>query len=109
MTVEFDETLSQSLYINGCQVNSCCEFAPGSLLLAVTTSNFILIAMNWIVVRETEVSGKFSVSDSLLLPGFDINSFPFLLESGKNSYNIINVLSGNRDVLIQGSAQTDYR
>ena len=109
MKIKFDETLKESVYISGCKVDSLCEFALGSLLLAVQTNNVILIVQNWLVVRETNVSGSFSVSESLLFPGFNVDNFPVIFELGKTSYSMLNVTTGNRDVLIQGSAQNDFR
>ena len=109
MKIKFDETLKESVYISGFKVDSLCEFAPGSLLLAVQTNNVILIVQSWLVVRETNVSGSFSVSESLLFPGFNIDTFPVIFVLGKTSYSMLNVTTGNRDVLVQGSAQNDYR
>ena len=109
MTIEFDDSMLESVYVHGTKVDSVCEFAVGSLLLAVLSKNVILIVKNWIIIHETHVDGKFVVSESLVLPGFSIENLPIVLDLSKKSYDLINVLTGIRNVLINASAKCDYR
>ena len=39
-----------------------------------------------------------------LLPSFDVETFPFVVSSGKNTFNLVNVKTGDMSVLISGSA-----
>ena len=110
MTIDFDDTMKSSVYVHGGNVNSAVAFAPNQLLLAVQSQNVMLIVNQWTVVHQTDVSGEtINVSESLLIPGFNIDNFPVIMELGKYSYNVINVLTGNRDVLIRASAINDVR
>ena len=109
MTVSFDETLRESVYVSGGRVDSICEFNHGQLLLAIQNKNAILIVKNWIVVHQTEIEGNFAVSESMLLPEFESDSFPFMIEAGKKSYNLVNVKTGTRTILIRASAKLDVR
>ena len=109
MTIELDDTMHESVYVHGTKVDSVCEFAIGSLLLSILSKNVILIVKNWIVIHETKLDGKFAVSETLLLPGFSIESLPIVLELGKKSYNLVNVMTGTRNVLFRASAKCDYR
>ena len=109
MTVSFDETLRESVYVSGGRVDSICEFNHGQLLLAIQNKNAILIVKNWIVVHQTEIEGNFAVSESMLLPEFESDSFPFMIEAGKKSYNLVNAKTGTRTVLIRASAKLDVR
>ena len=109
MTVDYDETLSESVYVSGGRVDSICEFSQGQLLLAIQSKNAILIAKNWVIVHQTEIEGNFSVSESMLLPEFESDSFPFMIEADKKSYNLVNAKTGTRTVLIRASAKLDVR
>ena len=35
MTIDYDETMRESVYVSGSKVDSAVEFAPGSLVLAL--------------------------------------------------------------------------
>ena len=92
MEIEFDVAMREAVYVHGGNVNSACEFKPGQLLLAVPSQNVILIVNSWVVIHQTDVTGDtISVSESLLIPGFDVDDFPVIMELGKLSYNVINV------------------
>ena len=108
-TIKFDEEYKESVYIHGGKTDSSCEFAEGQLLMAVKAHNVILIAQNWVVTHQTHVDGDFAVSPSLLLPGFSIEELPIIFELGKKTYNLVNVCSGHRDILIKASAKNDER
>ena len=47
MTVEHDDTLRESIYVSGSKVDSACEYAPGSLVLALQAQSAFLIAKDW--------------------------------------------------------------
>ena len=68
-----------------------------------------MIAKEWQIVHKTDIEGDIGVSDILLFPDFNFEHCPFILELGKLTYNVVNVKTGNRDVLIAASAQNDLR
>ena len=109
MTIEFDQKMSESVYISGTKVDSVCAFKPGSLLLSVLSKNVILLVKNWQVIHETVINGKFAVSETLLLPGFNIENYPIVIDLSKRSYDVVNVLTGARNMLIRASALNDVR
>ena len=109
MTIEFSSMMDEAVYVHGTKVDSVCQFAVGNLLLAIQSKNVILIVKNWVVIHETQLEGKFAVSESLLFPNFNIESFPIVFELGKKSYNVVNVMTGIRNVLIRASAKCDHR
>ena len=66
----------------------------------------LLIVQDWKVIHEIEdpVPGNTEKFWQLPLPGFDMVDFPFLISSGKESYNLVNVNDGTMQPLIKGSA-----
>ena len=94
-------------------VDSVCEISENSLLLQAAKD--LLVATNCQVVRRVTVSSGFNLERSLLLPDFDVELFPFLVDYGSTaddghsvkksySFNLVNVQTGHVDVLIKGSA-----
>ena len=43
------------------------------------------------------------------MPGFDLVSFPFIISCTEKAFELINISTGNSDILIQGSANYDPR
>ena len=70
----------------------------------------LMIIDDWTVLHTIvdPVSGnteKFWLSP---LPSFDLQTFPFVVSSGNNTFNVVNVKTGDMSVLINGSALNKY-
>ena len=63
---------------------------------------------DWVVTQELKVQHDFACGQHLLLPGFDLDQFPFIVDYGTGklgnkrsaTYNLINLKSGHKDRLI---------
>ena len=77
--------------------------------MALRAHSAFLIAKHWQIIKQTDIEGEIGVSDILLFPDFSFEHCPFILELGKSTYNVVNVKTGNRSVLIAASAQNDLR
>ena len=64
----------------------------------------ILILSDWVITEQIKLKGDISLSAHNLLPGFDIVEYPFIINSEKNGYYLISLRTGNKDLLIHGSA-----
>ena len=64
----------------------------------------ILILTDWVITEKIKLKGEICVSNHNLLPGFDIVEYPFIINCEKNGYYLISLRTGNRDLLIQGTA-----
>ena len=53
------------------------------LLLQLRNSTDLIVVQDFKVIRRTTVSGPFTLERGLFLPGFDITSFPFIVNSSK--------------------------
>lgn len=69
-------------------------------------SQDLLIVVDWKVIYEIgdNAPGNTEKFWHIPLPGFDIETFPFLMTSGKESYNLINVKDGTMFELVKGTA-----
>ena len=65
---------------------------------------------DWKVIHEIAEQdvGNTDKNWQLPLPGFHMEDFPFLISSGKESYNFINVKDGTSQKLIKGSSENRY-
>ena len=62
------------------------------------------------MVHNVPAPGDLVVSRKMLLPGFDIKTFPFTVVSGKQFYYIVNLKNlEHRDRFVCGSAGNDWR
>lgn len=64
----------------------------------------LLFVKNWQVANKIQVKQNFSLEKNLLLPSFDMESFPFALSYGRDSYDLVNLKTGKVETLINGSA-----
>ena len=92
------------MLIKGEDVSFILALAKETLLVSVTHGNLILVH-NWEALKLIQEADPRNNEKNwlALLPGFDLNSFPFVVSSGKLSYNLINVKSEYMAPLIQGS------
>ena len=118
--IEYEREMQESLLLIGEIVDSFCEFAPNRFLLQLRESTELLIVHDWQVVKQTPVAGYYTIDKALLLPGFNEETFPFVVSydcgldySGKalkgKAFNLINVKTGFHEELIKGTAQNNYR
>ena len=95
-----------------------CTYGANKILLQLFQSYDLLFVEDLKVIRRAKVPDGFTLGKCLLLPGFDEENFPFMLDYGtisdnyscrkvSNSYDLLNVKTGQRDLLLQGSAQND--
>ena len=66
----------------------------------------ILILMNWKIHRVVSVSGDYApnLERQFLLPGFDVDQFPFRINPKDNSFFLINVKTNEENILIRGGS-----
>ena len=78
-------------------VNSGREVAPNRIICFADVVKNLLIVQDWKVIHEISEPepGNTEKFWQEPLPGFDLDYFPFLLTSGKESYNIVNVKDGH--------------
>ena len=86
------------------------EFAPNRLALTLVPTD-ILIVENWSQSRliqdpDTHNQLKRWISP---LPGFDVETFPFLVCAGLASFNLINIQEGLTEVLIAADGDSGSR
>lgn len=86
-------------------VNGMLEFAPNKLVMFINPTD-LLIANNWQVVNIIKDPRAGNCMKQWLqpLPGFDSEQFPFIVTSGKQSYNLVNLKTYNMQVLIDTPA-----
>ena len=117
--LSFNYFSSDSIWINCCEFYSFCKLKDGKILAEVRESVFVdaqraalLLMHNWVVINQLELPYRLNIGHHLLLPGFDFDTFPFIIDYGtgldsnnrpthnSDSYNIINLKTGHKDVLI---------
>ena len=85
------------------EVHNLFEYAPGKIIVSVYETDFLLLD-NWkclnVIIRDSQVGNdnKFWID---FMHGFDVEKFPFLVCSGRETFNFINVKDQEMDVLIQ--------
>ena len=85
-------------------VYSILEFAANRMIISVQLTDF-LIAHDWQVVNciSDRNLGNTQKCWMALLPGFDQETFPFIISSGFESFNLINVNEYTQEPLIHAS------
>ena len=95
--------------IKGPLIDSMLEFSDNQMLLTIYPSDLLIIEdfKRVRVINSINLGSrkKFWISP---LPGFDINSFPFLVCSGSQAYNLINVATGRTEPLIHASVSSIF-
>ena len=64
----------------------------------------MLVIDKWAIVRRVEAPNDLIIVKELLLPGFDLKTFPFVVVYGSDAYHLVNLITLHRDTLILGSA-----
>ena len=88
-------------------IGSVLEYVKDKMLVHVTSRDF-LVVHNWQVVNSIHDLNFGNTLKLWLapLPGFDEETFPFVVASGWQSYNLINVSDMSMEVLIEASSKS---
>ena len=88
-------------------IDSVLEYQQEKMLVSLKTPPNILVLHDWEVVHEIVGDDLNNTSISWLapLPGFDIETFPFVVCSGKKTFSLINVKEFRMETLIKVSGQ----
>ena len=86
---------NQSILLKKEDVYAVLEYALNRLLAFIQPTDLLVID-SWQVAHRIEDPSKTNIQKCWLapLPGFDHESFPFVITSGAESYNIVNVKEG---------------
>ena len=97
---------ANSILMKNEYVQSCTEFAPNNIIVFADLSQCLMVLKDWKVVHELSQMdpGNTEKFWQAPVPGFDVDDFPFVLCSGKVSYNLVNIKTGIMQPLIKGSA-----
>ena len=84
------------------EVWTILEYAPNKLLVYVFNKD-LLVIKNWKVIRRIQERDSRNIEKYQVSPlaGFDAEIFPFAAMSGRKSLNIVNVVTGSMQVLVQ--------
>ena len=104
--IECPEPQTSSMLLQNEQVCSIFEYAANKQLLHLGPNDLLLID-DWQAVHRFEDAdpGNFEKYWQCRLPGFDLETSPFLVTSGQQSFNLINVRDFRMEVLILASAK----
>ena len=91
------------------EVTQVLEFAKNRMLLALYPSD-LLIIHNWKINRKIVDQNTQNIEKYWLykLPSFHQDSFPFVITSGSETFNLIDVKKGRMQRLIIASGKTLY-
>ena len=111
---EIDDDFSQSVIVNDKQVFSLCVISEKKLIAPLNyREGLLLIIQDWKPVHEIKMSYSLALNQHSPLPGFEINSFPFIIDYGtgwdgrkkSDTLWIVNLKTGHRDVLVKECPQ----
>lgn len=102
---EDNDITSRSMLIRNECVDSVYEFKEDNLLVYVRPD--FLVIKDWQVIHEVAdpVPNNTEKYWQSPLPSFHPDAFPFLVSSGKETFNLLNVQTGLMEVLVEGSAR----
>ena len=98
-----------SLLLNDERANSLIECDHGQLVISLAETD-LLIVKDWIpvkVIREKSID-NINKQYFTKLPGFDVNSFPFVICSGFKQISLINIKTMQIQSFIEASCNTSY-
>ena len=112
--LEPDQAKTKELMIKNDLIDSICEI-PGDKLLMQAGLD-LLVMSDWQIASKVTMTSGISLEKSSLIPDFDFELFPFIVDYGStddnghsmiksHSFNLVNIRSGRVDTLINGSAQ----
>ena len=88
---EMEPDLQSSVYIKGNGVESMCVPKKDLILAKMMFDNLLLVIKNWNCVQKIQLECTFSLSQHMLLNGFDIDKFPFMFYYNERTIEIINL------------------
>ena len=105
--VECRNIRKNSCYIKDEQVRSIYEFAPGKLIVHVSPCDLLLIE-NWKLYRyiSDDHKGNHYKTWFVPLPNFNPETFPFIVVSGRESFNLVNLKERRMQMLIAAPSKT---
>ena len=104
--------MSDSMLLLKERVLSFCEVSEHCQLLQIAFYTELLIVKDWEVCHRVQVCGQFTLEKCLIMPGFDLDTFPFIVSYARydtkvgdyhhasDSFDLLNVLSGQLDPII---------
>lgn len=101
MAIELGSTNDSAMVLKNEKVTAIHEYAANKLVMHLPPSE-MLIAHKWKVVQiiKDHRGGNTLKQWLYPLPGFDKEAFPYILASGRESFNIVNVKTFSMQVLI---------
>ena len=86
---------------------SILEYGPNSILLGTQHSDMLIIH-NWKVIARIPDSNPNNSQKYWLssLPGFNAETFPFIVAQGNETINLVNVKDSYQEPLISASNQS---
>ena len=90
------------------EILSLIEYEKNKLLVNISPLNLIVI-QNWMSVRVIKDPSPGNVSKFTLLqmPGFNEVCFPFLICSGRETLNLVNIKDFSIEVFVKAPVWTD--
>ena len=107
LKVEYAQDLSHSIFIKGDDVFSFCHLLNSKLLVPLIMTNICLVIQDWEITQEVNLTCDY-IRPHLLLPGFDVDSFPFVIMYAKDDFELMNLRTGQTDSLVSASAGNEY-
>ena len=90
------------MVVAGAQITSLLEFDLDKILLHMDPTD-LLIVHDWEVVSgiiQEPYPGNDQKYLMAALPGFDIETFPFVVVSGRKTINLVNVKEGRMQIFV---------
>ena len=108
MLFEFPDDLSTSLFIKG-EAYTVCVISETQLLFPILgTKKRIAIVDDWKTIHLTDYFDGFPLAilqPHHILPEFNFETFPFALAYEKDTFDLINLSTMQKDTMIRGAAQ----
>ena len=107
--LQFKYDLAKSSYIKGDYSHYTCSIAEGKAIIGTRLNNRMLVIDKWEITRSVKAPEDLTISKELLLPGFDLKTYPFVVIYGRDTYQLVNLNTLHRDALILGSASNFWK
>ena len=102
------EPQNNAILLKNERVNTALEYAEKKLICAVADVE-LLIIVDWKNIQTLKDPQLNNIKTCLqLLPGFNVDQFPFILCNGGESINLINVRDNQIQTLIKSGCETQH-
>ena len=100
---------TEQILIRHLEIAQAYEYARNKLIISIHPANLLLVD-NWFVTNEIADANELNTEKYwvLPLPNFNPDSFPFLVCSGRESFNLVNVKTAKMEVMIKASGKCLY-